>query len=108
MAEWDGVGQSGHFSNLQPCSFICVYVCVFVRACTEGASSLAVSALIPERVKWRGFLCRVPQRRTSEFKSTGSRDDADRKYTQTVGMQSVFRGDRPLCGNNKVMGQCHN
>lgn len=33
-----------------------------------------------------------------DFKSAGSRDAADRKYTQTVGMQSPFRG---VCGNNK-------
>ena len=35
----------------------------------------------------------------------GWSNNADSKCTQTVGMQSVFRGDRPLCGNSTVMGQ---
>lgn len=51
------------------------------------------------------LLTQVPQWRTFEFKNTGNRDDADRKCRQTEGMQSVFKGDRTLCGNNKVRGQ---
>lgn len=34
------------------------------------------------------------------FKSAGSEDAADRKWMQTVGMQSPLRAERPQCGNS--------
>lgn len=60
---------------------------------------------LPDRVKWSLSCVEFPSEGTSVFKSAGSRDAAERKWMQTVAMQSLLRAERPQCGNNRVRGQ---
>lgn len=62
----------------------------FPRAGTQRPRR-AVSSLIPppKRLKWRAPCVEFLSEGTSVFNSAGSRDAADRKWMQTVGMQSL-------------------
>lgn len=63
---WHNVVERGRVGTIIEVLCVCVYICMGMYTGRKATSSQAVSALIPDRVKWRVFL--VPSSPTEVFR----------------------------------------